>query len=178
MANLQNALFSLRQLCPGFSSALLLALSLCLIAPTQLSAAPLPLAIQTYLEDQQLVAKSSREIELLTGTDRGGALTILPLKGGGQVHVLQVGLSAHDVFRFYHYDQAGQLTTITEIQATFPWNADKGELEYGKPQLKPAKAVKPDTQEWSDWKADATVLSAIASGASKSRDISESIIRK
>lgn len=168
MANFQNRFFCF----------LWLAL---LVPPTSLLAAEPELyrpEIRQYLEDLGVKAVKTREIELLTATDRGGALYVLNLPDGTELQVLQVGLSAKDVFRFYLYDASGDLVGMARAESTYPWDAEKLELDFTKPQPVAAKAVPQGGPEWIDGAVDAAILQKIASGESRSRDISESIIRR
>ncbi len=176
MANSQNRFFSL----PGLFPWLLLVLAVLVPPLVSLSAAEPPLRpeIRQYLEDQGVKAAKFREIEVMTATDRGGLLSVVTLAGGGELHVLQVGLSAKDVFRFYRYNAAGALVSMAEADSTYPWDAVKGELDFASPQPQPAKRIGKLGGKWKDGAGDAEILRLIATGQSPSRDISESIIRK
>lgn len=70
--------------------------------------------------------------ELVTGTDRGGALTAYRLNGCIAKLRLEVGLSHQDVVHtFYLAD--GRLVLVTEEQLTYDYNQANGDFDFSKP---------------------------------------------
>jgi hypothetical protein len=79
--------------------------------------------------DRELRKYARAEKTLLTGTDRGGALTAYLDHGQPRKVVVEIGVSNRDYVGAYYYAGRG-LSMVVWTERDFKWDAKKEELDY------------------------------------------------